>query len=96
MAKFKIDLSLIKRLVQELETSVSLAEKLNGESASEKLECTVEYQKSIGFASGIMTESALLLADIQQIIHGNSTPSGSKQDLISQLLGGSKNPGTTN
>ena len=52
--------------------------------------------KATGLAAGIMMEAGLLMGDIQHLISGVTTPSGTKSDFLEKLLGGLKGPGNTN
>lgn len=95
MANTKIDLSLLKRLVGELESMVATAEGMSTDVKADKNEWVLELSKATGVAAGIMTEAGLLMGDIQHIIAG--TPAGApKSDLLEKLLGGIKGSGNTN
>ena len=95
MAKSKIDLDIIKRLVSELEASINRAEDIKA-AAGDKIEWIVELNKASGLAAGIVSEGALLIGDIQYTVQGGP-PSGSvKQDFMEKILGGLKGPGSAN
>lgn len=96
MAKNKVDLDTIKRLMAELEATLSIAENITTDVKADKVEYVVEMNKATGLAAGIMMEAGLLMGDIQQLISGVTTPSGTKSDFLEKLLGGLKGPGNTN
>lgn len=95
MSKAKVDLTLLKRMVAELESSLTTAESIKTDVNADKVEWVVEMNKATGLAAGVMTEAGLLMGDIQQIIQG-VPGSASKQDFLEKLLGGLKGPGSTN
>ena len=91
----KVDLTLVKRLVSELEAQMALADKV--ELSTEKTDWVVEMNKAAGLAAGLMTEAGLLVGDIQHIIGGMGMPTGGKgADYLDKILGGLKGPGTNN
>lgn len=79
----KVDLTMIKRLVSELEAGLNLAESV--QLAGDKIGAVVEFNKAAGLAAGIMAEGALLMGDIQVQIAGPA--SAGSQDFISKILG---------
>lgn len=84
MSKIKLDL--LKRLVSELESSISKSDLLA--SSTEKIEYVVELSKAGGLAAAIMGESALLVGDIQYLTQGAPAPTaGSKAELLEKILG---------
>jgi len=91
MAK-KVDLNLLKRLVSELESSLNMADTLLVNT--EKTEYVVEMNKASGLATGVMTEAALLITDIQFLVQGGSVPA--KSDTLDKVLGAFKFPGGKN
>lgn len=95
MAKNKVDLATLKRLVAELEATLSAAEGIQTDVASDKVEFIVEANKATGLAAGIMMEAGMLMGDIQQLIQGTSAPA-TKADFLEKLLGSLKGPGNTN
>ncbi len=95
MAKNKVDLTLLKRLVAELEATLNTAEGIQTDVASDKIEFIVEANKATGLAAGIMMEAGLLMNDIQTLMQGTGT-SASKADFLEKLLGSLKGPGNTN
>ena|SRR5271157_238706 len=97
MPKAKIDLTILKRMVSELESSIQRAEAITGSTKEDKVETIVELNKATGLAAGVLTEAGLLMGDIQHLVAGGAASSeASKQDFIKQLLGGLKGPGGTN
>jgi hypothetical protein len=95
MAKNKVDLDTIKRLMAELEATLSTAENITTDVKADKVEYIVEMNKATGLAAGVMVEAGLIMGDIQQLIAGTSNP-GTKSDFLEKLLGGLKGPGNTN
>jgi hypothetical protein len=93
MAKNKVDLDTIKRLMAELEATLSTAENITTDVKADKVEYIVEMNKATGLAAGIMMEAGLLMGDIQHLIQGVGSP-GPKSDFLEKLLGGLKGPGT--
>lgn len=95
MPKDKIDLTTLKRLVSELEATLSTAEGIQTDVPSDKVEYIVEMNKATGLAAGVMMEAALLMGDIQHLIQRAGAPA-SKSDFLEKILGGLKGPGSTN
>jgi len=82
----KVDLSLLKKLTEELEQGLNAAEeKRAAGSSSHNLEYLVELSKAMGLASSIAFESAALMQDIRVLISQGQGPS--KEDAIAKLLG---------
>lgn len=96
MSKQKVDLTVLKRLVSELESLLATAEGIKTDVSGDKVEYVVEMNKATGICAGILTESGLLMGDIQSLIQGLSAPSLSKSEFLEKLLGGLKGPGNTN
>jgi hypothetical protein len=96
MSKSKVDLATLKRLVAELESILATAEGIKTDVNGDKIEYVVEMNKATGICAGILTESGLLMGDIQQMIASLSAPSMSKADFLEKILGGLKGPGNTN
>lgn len=95
MSKNKVDLATLKRLVAELESTLSAAEGIQTDVAADKVEFIVEANKATGLAAGIMMEAGLLMGDIQNLIQGAGAPA-SKADFLEKILGGLKGPGNAN
>ena len=95
MSTKKIDLTLLKRLVSELDSALNTAEGIKTDVQANKIEWVIELNKATGLAAGIMTEAGMLAGDIQYLTQGNPA-TASKQDLFEKILGGLKGPGNTN
>lgn len=95
MSKNKVDLTTLKRLVAELDATLSAAEGIKTDIPADKVEFIVEANKATGLAAGVMMEAALLMGDIQALIQGAGSPA-TKADFLEKLLGGLKGPGNTN
>jgi hypothetical protein len=95
MSKQKIDLSLLKRLVAELESSLSTVENMETDIPASKNELIVEASKAAGLAAGVMQEASMLMGDIHALVEGSMTPKG-KNEFLEKLLGSLKGPGNTN
>lgn len=93
MAKNKVDLTLLKRLVEELESTLAKAEEQN--ASGDKTAFIVEGNKATGLAAGVMMEAGMLMGDIQSLLQGNPS-STVKSDFLDKLLGPLKGPGSTN
>ncbi len=96
MAKNKVDLTVIKRLLAELEATLATAEGINTDVNADKVEYVVEMNKATGLAAGVMTEAGLLMGDLQGLIQGVASSPSSKADFLEKLLGGLKGPGSNN
>lgn len=94
MSKSKVDLDLLKRLVSELESALSVADGIKTDVGSQKNEYVVEMSKAIGFAAGIMAEAGMLMGDIQHTVQQAGAPPVSPD--FSKLLNFLKGPGSTN
>lgn len=93
MTQPKIDLTLLKRLVEELESSVLIINSV--QVAADKTELVVEGSKAAGLAAGVMQEAAGLMGDIHMFIGaGTMQPSGN--EFLEKVLGSLKGPGTAN
>lgn len=90
----KVELETIKRLMAELESTLSTAEGISTDVKADRIEYVVEMNKATGIAAGIMMEAGILMGEIQQLIQGAGAPS--KADFLEKLLGGLKGPGNTN
>ncbi len=91
----KVDLSLLKKLVDELENSLAAAELMKTDSIDNK-DYIVEMSKCSGLASGIMSESTCLVGDIHGCIMSVQGQPMPKDDALAKLLGAIKGglPGT--
>lgn len=77
----KVDLSLIKRLVSELDLQLKSAELAS--SSEEKTDYAVELAKAIGLCTAMSEESKLLINDIKvtAVLGSQAT-----EDLLSTIL----------
>ena len=82
----KIDLTLMKKLLGELETSLNTSDAIKTAEGS-IVEYIVEMSKSLGLASGMVQEASLLIADIQAHVMSVQNPQASKSDFLSKILG---------
>lgn len=73
----KINLSILKRLVEELEVSIANAEKKTEATQNNAIEFTIEMFKAAGLCAGINKEASMLIADISYLVQANQT-----QDLL--------------
>lgn len=103
MPKTKVDLTLLKRLVSELEISLTGVDAINAGTASatprsiqeDAVELTVEASKAAGIAAGIMAEAGELIMDIQTMVQASQMPK-SKSDMLDKIVRSLKGPGTSN
>lgn len=96
MANGKVDLTLLKKMIAELETSLNLAEKIKADTTIDKNESVIEFSKAAGLAAGIMTEAGLLVGDIQGRSLGLPA-SGNKADIfLDKIFPSNKGSGNTN
>jgi hypothetical protein len=84
----KIDLSLIKKLVGELETTLQTAEAINQESALN--DWISEMSKASGLAASASQEASLLVHDVYALIRASQGLANKKnaENSLEQLLGG--------
>lgn len=86
----KIDLTLINKLVKELNLQHEIVEKVKVASVDNKQEYTVELAKALGLVSTIKMESELLIGDFSKLIKfstGNVMPQEAMSDLYSSIFG---------
>jgi hypothetical protein len=95
MTQEKVDLTLLKRLVSELETALNAVEQIQADASPNQTELVVEAAKASGLAAGVMQEAGMLVMDIYKLmeIAGNPT---SKNEFLEKLLDSFKVPGSTN
>lgn len=86
MSKPEVDLTLLKRLVAELDAQITTVKALRANSKPDKVELNVEGSKAIGLASGIMQEAALLVMDIQYLASGQAPQN--KNELLDKIMQG--------
>jgi hypothetical protein len=98
MPKTKIDLTILRRLIDELEASIGRAEEIQTRpTLANHVDWVVELNKATGLMAGVLIEAGLLMGDIQHsIASAGGTGDASKQDFIKQLLGGLKGSGSSN
>lgn len=89
----KVDLTLLKRLVGELESTLATAEgiKADTDSKDSETEYVVEMQKAAGLAAGVMTEATLLVGDIAVAVRSQSATA--EKDPLAKILGAIKGNG---
>lgn len=85
----KVDLTLLKKFVSELENGLLAADTARA-SESDMVEYLVELAKANGIAAAVMQEAAMLVGDIQNQMMKIQNPTSSKNDLIEKLLGSAK------
>lgn len=95
MPKIKVDLTLLKKLVGELETSLATVDSINTDTNPDVNELTVEASKAAGLAAGVMRESSSLILDIDDLVRGSQSPKP-KSDLLDKLQGLLGKPGGSN
>ena len=96
MSKQKVDLTLLKRLVSELDAMLATADGMSTDVKADKNEWILELSKATGVAAGIMSEAALLTGDIQHLMAGTTAAGAPKSDLLEKLMAGLKGPGNAN
>jgi hypothetical protein len=95
MSKQKVDLTLLKRLVSELDAMLATADGMSTDVKADKNEWVLELSKATGVAAGILTEAGLLMGDIQHLMAGTAA-GAPKGDLLEKLMAGLKGPGNAN
>ena len=85
----KIDLLLLKKLVGELETSLTIVDSILAEEG-DITEYIVELSKAAGLAAGVMSEAGMLIGDIQSHVMAVQNPAPTKSDFFEKLLSGFK------
>ena len=82
--KAKVNLDLLKKLVSNLEASLTTTEAMNNES--DVTEYIVELARGAGLAGAIVQEAGMLVKDIFTLIKISSMPaSGSESDMMAEL-----------
>lgn len=92
----KIDLTVLKRLVSELESELTAAEGIKTDVNADRVEWLITLNKATGLAAGVLTEAGLLMGDIQQLLSGAPSAGTPDKDFLNKLLGGLKGPGNAN
>jgi hypothetical protein len=88
----KVDLTLLKKLVGELEASLTTADGIKT-AEGDITEYIVELSKAAGLTAGVMQEAGMLIGDIQNQVMQVQNPTPSKSDFLEKLLGGIKGGG---
>lgn len=95
----KIDLTLLKQLVGELEAILATADGIQQESPSKNNDYVIEMSKAVGLASGAALEATMLVSDIQTLVRVSTGPAP-KEDglkgLLNLLKGGRESDDGTN
>ena len=90
-----IDLTLLKKLVGELEVSIQAAEGIKTSIELDKTEYIVEMSKAAGLCAGVMQEAGMLISDLQSAtiaVQSGGTPA--KTDFLDKILGPLKGGGS--
>jgi len=85
----KIDLTLLKKLVSELEIAVSATQDLPTDKKEEVHHFITELSKALGLAASVAQEASLLTKDMYRVsamAQQPAMPGGS--DLLAELFGG--------
>ena len=95
MKEKSVDLTLLRRLVGELEAAVKSAEEFKTSIKEDKATYIVEMSKAAGICAALMQESGLLIGDLQSLTMSaqNATALPKSLDLDS-LLGPLKGSGS--
>jgi hypothetical protein len=88
----KVDLTLVKKLIAELEESLAVAENLYQDSPSKNNDYVVEMSKASGLATGAAIEASMLALDVQAAIKMGAS-SAPKEDGLKSLLASLKGGG---
>lgn len=92
----QIDLTLLKRLVAELDQAVQKAESQKT-AATDKNDVIVAFSFAAGLTTSIVSEAALLMQDLQHFTVNTGAGKGeSVADIFKSLAGGLKGSGSTN
>jgi hypothetical protein len=82
----KVDLTLLKRLVTELDSALENAEQIAANKNEENVQdYVVEMAKATGIAAGVLQEATMLIGDINQLVRINTMSAG-KEDPLGSLL----------
>lgn len=90
----KVDLTILKKLVGELEATLATADGIAKTVEPDVAEHIVELSKAAGLCAGIMQEASMLVFDINAVVRSTQSPSAEKSSnmldsLLSSLKGGS-------
>ena len=72
--KTRVDLTLLKRLMAELENSLDTAKGINTDVDSDMNEYVIEMSKAAGLCAGLMQEASCLVLDIAEQVRTSQTP----------------------
>lgn len=87
----KVDLTLLKKMVGELESSLATADGIVDNKTEENVyDYVIEMSKCTGLAAGIMQEATMLMGDIQSAIRLNTSPAGKEEHPLASILGALK------
>jgi hypothetical protein len=96
MPKAQVDLTMLKRMMSELEEQLAQALEIVNKNPIPNREITIDYvvemNKAAGLAGGLMTEAGMIIGDIQRAMSGNPETASSKE-LMSKLMSGLKGTG---
>lgn len=93
----KIDLSILKKLVEHLESGIAEAETIREGETPDQGDYIVAMSKVAGLAAGVSQEGTMLVGDIHALIKMSQQPLPKTPDFLEKLLGGIKgNNGTSN
>lgn len=90
----KVNLDLLKKLVLELENSISMVDELKSSSTFDKDKYLIELAKASGLCSGIFQESGLLMADIQSCSLAVSSSNEALKTELTSLMTSLKSNGS--
>lgn len=90
----KVNLTLLKKLVGELEASLTTAESIKSSVNSDVNEYIIEMSKAAGLCAGVMSEAGMLVGDVQTMVMSVQNPASAKSDLLDKILGPLKGSGT--
>jgi len=94
-----VNLTLLKKLVGELETVLAGAEAIKANPTDDNIyEYVIEMSKCTGLAAGLIQEATLIIGDISYVTKANTSGTLSKDESLASLLGtlkgGSGMPGS--
>lgn len=82
----KLNLTLLNRLVKELNDAASACNGLDDKTSYDTY--VVELAKLIGLMTGVSIEAMALVKDATKLVQENSLPPQGTEDLISEIFGG--------
>lgn len=95
----KVDLSILKRLVVELESALATADNVVENVSPDLTQHIVELSKAAGLCMGITQEASLLVFDVHALIRNSQSPKEKTGNLIDSFLDslkGTNNGGSQN